>query len=110
MVNNMIPQFLRLIPVHVLNEAAVKSVKMTKDSIARYAAMKDKNNRPMYQFLQAGSTAVVSKGQDVDFYDANGDKQYGIVQSVDAKSGMVSVKQKGGEVVSVQGYPKAVIG
>lgn len=106
----MIPQFLSVRPLHVLNEAAAKSIRMTKEAIARYAAMKDKNNRPMYQFMQPGSTAVVSKGQDVDFYDANGDKQYGIVQSVDAKSGMVKIKQKGGEVVSVQGYPKAVIG
>lgn len=106
----MIPKFLRVNQVQVLNEAAAKTIQMTKEAIARYAAMKDKNQRPLYQFMQAGSTDVVSKGQDVDFYaESNGDKKYGIVQSVDAKSGIVKIKTKEG-VVSVQGYPKGVIG
>lgn len=105
----MIHRFLSIRPVLTLNESA-KTIRMTKDAIDRYAAMKV-NGRPQYQLMSPGSTRVVSKGEAVDYYDDNGDKCYGVVQSVNAKTGEVKIKcSKTKQVVTIQGYPKGVIG
>uniref|UniRef100_A0AAU6W3X9 Uncharacterized protein n=1 Tax=Pseudomonas phage Cygsa01 TaxID=3138529 RepID=A0AAU6W3X9_9VIRU len=105
----MIPQFLSHRPVHVLNESArPKVLCLTPEAIGRYYAMKGKNGAPMYQFMTPHGTGIVQKGQDVDYYDENGDKKYGIVQSVNAATGVVKVKS-GQTVAEVIGYPKGVI-
>lgn len=81
---------------------------MDKDALKRYAAMKDKGV-PMYQLMDPNSNKVVSKGQDVDYY-VDGNKQYGTVVSVNAKTGIAKIKNsKTKEVDEIQAYPKGVI-
>ncbi len=92
--------------------AAQKKVNMTPEALARYAAMKRPDGAPQYQFVDPNPkhNSLVSKGMDVDYYDDVGDKQYGVVVSVNAASGIVKIKDsKTKKTVDVVGYPKGVI-
>lgn len=89
-----------------LSEARVD---LDKDALARYAAMKTKEGTPMYQLLHPTDPKVVSKGETVDYY-VDGNKVNGTIVSIDAKSGIVKIKNsKTKEVDEIQGYPKSSV-
>ena len=89
-----------------LNESL--TVAMTPEAIKDLMKRTDSNKRPKYQFLNVKGN-VVKKGDDVDFYSPdNGDKLYGIVKSVNKRSGVVKILSDG-DMYTIQGYPQGVI-